>query len=411
VSSTTPTPISLQSSKVPESLAVVSHPRIASIDSLRGLVMVIMALDHVRDFFTNATFNPLDLAQTTPALFLTRWITHLCAPVFVLLAGTGAYLYGAQGRSKLEVARFLFTRGLFLVILEFTVIHLGWNLSLDYRFILAQVIWMLGWSMVALAALIFLPMWMLVAIAVFMVGGHNLLDGLMADNLGIPRWLWMILHQPGPIEITPERQFFVLYPLVPWIGVMATGYALGQVFLRPPQERQRWLLGLGLGLTLAFILLRWLNGYGDPRPWLPQSSSVLTFLSFINTEKYPPSLLFLLMTLGPGLILLAVFDRLEMAGLLARPLIIFGQVPLFYYALHLILIHLLAVIFSYIRYGQATWLFGADWIFRFGVPEDYGYELPFVYLIWLGVVAILYLACLWFASVKRRQKESWLSYL
>jgi uncharacterized membrane protein len=378
---------------------------------LRGSVILLMALDHVRDFFSNAFYHPLDLAQTSTALFFTRWITHICAPVFILLAGIGAFLYGSQGRTKAEVSRYLLVRGFFLIVVEFTLVHFGWFFNLKYPFILAQVIWAIGWSMVALAGLVFLPIKVIGLIGIVMIAGHNLLDGLRIDGSGAWGALWIVLHQGGPVELGSGRQLFILYPLIPWIGVMASGYAMGPLLLRPPQERRRWLLGLGLTLTLAFIILRWVNLYGDPRPWAGQANLLLTFLSFINTEKYPPSLLFLLMTLGPALMLLAAFDRLQEPGPLARPLIVFGRVPLFFYVLHLALIHLVAVIFSSIRYGQAAWLFGTDWMFKFGLPDGYGYELPFVYLIWLGVLIVLYPACFWFGTVKQRRKEFWLSYL
>jgi len=371
-----------------------------------------MALDHTRDFFSNAFFNPLDLAQTTPALFFTRWITHFCAPVFVLLAGVGVYLYGARGRKNIEVASFLFTRGLLLIVLEFTLVHFGWFFNFDYHFLLAQVIWMIGWSMVILAGLILLrlPLWAMASLGILMIVGHNLLDNLSADEFGPFRWIWVILHQPNIIEFAPGRQMLAFYPLVPWIGVMAVGYALGSSFLYPPSIRQKWLVGLGLVLTFAFFILRWVNFYGDPQPWTSQSSALLTFLSFINTDKYPPSLLFLLMTLSPALLLLAIFERVNIDNPFARAFIIFGQVPLFYYVLHLTVIHAVAVMFSYARYGDASWLFGTDWMFRVALPEGYGYGLPVVYLVWLGVVILLYPACYWFAKLKKRSRSGWLSY-
>jgi uncharacterized membrane protein len=395
-----------------ESSAEATPQRFASIDLLRGIVMVLMALDHTRDFFSNAFFNPLDLGQTTPALFFTRWITHYCAPIFVLLAGIGTYLYGARGRTHAEVARFLFTRGLLLIVLEFTLVHFGWFFAFDYHFLLAQVIWMIGWSMVVLAGLVLLrlPLWAMAALGIVMIAGHNILDAVSADQFGSLRWLWVILHQPDLIALGPGRGMLAFYPLVPWIGVMAIGYALGDLFLYPPLLRQNWLVGLGLATTLAFIVLRWINLYGDPQPWTPQGGALFTFLSFVNTDKYPPSLLFLLMTLGPALLLLALLERINTANALARALIIFGQVPLFYYALHLIVIHAAAILFSYARYGEASWLFGTDWMFRAGLPEAYGYGLPVVYLVWLGVVILLYPICYWFASVKKRARSPWLSY-
>lgn len=412
MSSTTISAPATRESLKAESFAEALPRRLASVDLLRGIVMVLMALDHTRDFFSNAFFNPLDLALTTPALFFTRWITHLCAPVFVLLAGVGAYLYGARGRSNVDVARFLFTRGLLLIVLEFTLVHFGWFFSFDYHFLLAQVIWMIGWSMIALAGLILLrlPLWAMAAMGILMIAGHNFLDPMSADAFGSLRWLWIILHQPNMIELAPGRGMLAFYPLVPWIGVIAVGYALGNLFLYPPPVKQKWLLGLGLAMILVFILLRWINLYGDPQPWTPQRSALFTFLSFINTDKYPPSLLFLLMTLGPALILLALFDRAKIDNSFARALMVFGQVPLFYYVLHLIVIHALAVLFSYARYGDASWLFGTGWMFRASLPEDYGYGLPIVYLVWLGVVILLYPICYWYAGFKKRSLPGWLSY-
>jgi uncharacterized membrane protein len=386
-------------------------PRLKSIDILRGLVMVLMALDHVRDFFSNALFDPLNLALTTPALFFTRWITHLCAPVFIFLAGMGAFLYGSHGRTKAEAARFLLIRGLILIVLEFTLVHFGWFFNFEYHFVLAQVIWTIGWSMVALAGLIFLPTRIIGGIGLVMITGHNLFDRVIVDDSGLLEALWIVLHLGGPIQIGPDRELFVLYPLIPWIGVMAAGYALGPLLLHPHAERRRWLLGLWLGLTLIFFALRWTNLYGDPRPWMGQPGLLLTFLSFINTEKYPPSLLFLLMTLGPALLLLAALDRPKQSGPLARALIVFGRAPLFFYVLHLALIHLVAVIFSMVRYGHAIWLIGTGWMFKSGLPGGYGYELPIVYLIWAGVVIILFPACLWFGKIKRLGHETWWSYL
>jgi len=387
-------------------------PRLPAVDILRGLVMVLMALDHTRDFFTNAFFNPLDLTQTTPGLFFTRWITHFCAPVFVLLSGASAYLYRVHGRTQAEAGRFLFVRGLLLVALEFTVVHFGWFFSFDDHFLLAQVIWMIGWSMVALSGLLILrlPLWALTILSVLIIAGHNLLDHFSADAFGPLRWLWIFLHEPDTIEFAADWQILAFYPLVPWIGVMAVGYALGSLLQQPAATRQTWLLALGLAATLAFIVLRCINVYGDPQLWRPYTSTLLTFLSFINTDKYPPSLLFLLMTLGPALCLLAVLDRMSTGTPLTSGLLVFGRVPLFYYVLHLIVIHAVAVVFAYARYGRAAWLFGTEWMFRVGLPDDYGYGLPVVYLVWLGVVSLLYPACAWFARLKQSNSARWLSY-
>jgi len=286
-----------------------SAERLPALDQLRGLVMILMALDHTRDFFASAPFDPLDLAATTPAYFLTRWVTHFCAPVFVLLAGLGAYLYGSRGRTCAQVSRFLLLRGLLLIVLELTVVNFGWHFDEQPGFYLLQVIWALGWSMLALAGLVWLPVWAVGAVGALMIVGHNLLDSFRSPPLGLPDWLWTILHVPGNLYVRGGAQVFVLYPLVPWIGVMALGYALGPLFLRPAPERHRWLIALGLALSLAFILLRLINRYGDPLPWEPQRTALWAVFAFLNAEKYPPSLDFLLMTLGPALLLLAWLDR------------------------------------------------------------------------------------------------------
>jgi uncharacterized membrane protein len=381
--------------------------RLDSLDLLRGLVMVVMALDHVRDFLHYATrlFDPTDLSRVDAALFLTRWVTHFCAPVFVFLAGTSAFLYGSRRKTKGELSRFLLTRGLWLVFLELTVIRLAWTFDPTYRITPGQVIWAIGWSMITLSALVYLPVWAVTTFGVAMVALHNLLDPLTSASFGTLDWLWAILHTGEPLEPFAGRQFIPLYPLIPWIGVMAAGYGFGRVFLLEGERRRRLLLRLGVGLTLAFVILRALNFYGDPRPWAVQGSGLYTFFSFINTQKYPPSLLFLLMTLGPMMLALRLFER--DTGTAFRPFITFGRVPLFYYVLHLYLIQLLAVLFAIARYGpQIKEAFAGG-----QPPPDYGYGLWVVYGVWIGVVAILYLPCRWFAELKRRRSAPWLSYL
>ena len=394
-----------------ESLGV--RARLDSVDLLRGLVMVVMALDHVRDYFHSGSFlfDPLDLRQTTPALFFTRWITHFCAPIFVFLAGTGAFLSTARGKTRGELARFLLTRGLWLILLEVTLIRFGWFFNFDYNFTLLQVIWALGCSMIALAGLIYLPPWVVGAFGVTLIATHNLFDAVRAESLGSFAWLWSILHQPNFLQPRAGVGVFAAYPLVPWVGVMAAGYAFGKLLLLEPDRRRRLLWRLGVGLTLLFVVLRVTNLYGDPRPWGVQGSALYTLLSFVNCAKYPPSLLFLLMTLGPAIILLALFDR-GAGGKLARPFVVFGRVPMFYYVLHIFLIHALAGAFAFARYGDAVWDFltpptdgGTQ------RPQGYGYGLPAVYLVWLAVVLLLYPACRWFAGVKRRNRSQWLSYL
>jgi uncharacterized membrane protein len=389
--------------------------RLCSIDMLRGLVMILMALDHVRDFFSNAySFDPTDLTQTNAALFSTRWITHFCAPVFVFLAGTGAFLSAARGKTRKHLAGFLLSRGFWLVFIDLFVIHtFGWWFNFDYHLLYGDVLWALGWSMVAMAGLVFLPTRLISAVGISMIAVHNIFDGLQADSFGSFRWLWALLHSGDILEPLPGVHFIPGYPLVPWIGVMAAGYGFGAMMLRPPDKRRRDLLVLGIGLTVVFLAVRALNLYGDPHSWSVHKTTTLTLLSFINCEKYPPSLLYLLMTLGPAIAALALFERIPTS--ISRPLVTLGRVPLFYYFLHLVLIHALAVGFAYIRYGQAPWMFKnpslpvSAAVLPF--PQGYGYSLATVYVIWLGVVLILYPACRWFASVKARRRELWLSYL
>ena len=295
---TAPTRPSIDEHSVPRPGA--PRARHDAVDFLRGAVMVLMALDHARDFFAGFREGLTDPATTTPALFFTRWVTHFCAPVFVLLAGTGAFLSKSGGRSTASLSRFLWTRGLWLVLLEMTVVRLGWLFDLTYAFSILQVIWAIGWSMVVLAALVYLPVAAIGALGVAMMLTHDLLDGVGA-TWGL---LWDVLHQPAMLEWMPQHQVRIAYPLIPWVGVMAAGYAFGAMLTRPPDEKRRLLLRLGLSLITAFVVIRAVNHYGDPHPWSPQRSPLYTLLSFLNCEKYPPSLDYLLMTLGPALVVL-----------------------------------------------------------------------------------------------------------
>ena len=394
--------------------SVNGRERLYSVDMLRGLVMVIMALDHSRDFFSSAyTFDPTDLTQTNAALFSTRWITHFCAPVFVFLAGTGAFLSTSRGKTKKEMSVFLLSRGLWLVFLDLFVVHaFGWWFNFDYHLFYGDVLWALGWSMVAMAGLVFLPVWAITSLGIGMVAFHNLLDPVHAEIFGSFRWLWAVLHSGDILQPLPGVHFVPGYPLVPWIGVMAAGYGFGTLLLRPQYERRKWLLGLGAGLTLAFIVIRTTNFYGDPRAWGTQQTGLFTVFSFLNCEKYPPSLLYLLMTLGPAILVLLLCERISHP--LSRPLVTLGRVPLFFYLLHLAVLHAAAVAFAYARYGQADWMFKNVTVPSVSVlpyPQGYGYGLVMVYAAWIGVVLILYPACQWFAGVKRRRTEAWLSYL
>ena len=401
-----------------------TRSRIDSIDLLRGIVMVIMILDHTRDFVHNAAFrlDPLDLSQTNTLLFLTRWITHFCAPTFVFLAGTGAYLQLARGKSKSELSRFLITRGLWLIVLELTVVRLGASFSFDPRLLaFLQVIWVIGVSMIVLAALIHLPLKVIAAFGVAMIALHNLLDKFPVQGWrgpgspvpGIGAKLWMILHQPGvfPIAEFPSPIVLALYPLIPWIGVVAAGYAFGAFYQMEKARRRRWLVTIGLSAIFLFIIVRVTNLYGDPSEWSRQKNMTFTMLSFVNTTKYPPSLLFLLMTLGPAILALAWFESKKTSpGALRSAFVTFGRVPLFFYLLQWYTAHGISVLL-HLAFGKPVrQLFQTpiDWD---NTPPGAGFNLGVVYVCWIVGVLLLYPLCRWFAGVRQRRRDWWLSYL
>ena len=384
--------------------------------------MVLMMLDHTRDFVHNAQFDPLDLSQTNVALFFTRWITHYCAPVFVFLAGTGAYLQLSRGKSKSELSRFLVTRGIWLIVLEVTLVRLGVTFSFDVRMLaFLQVIWVIGVSMIVLGALIYLPVKVVGAFGLAMIAFHNLLDGFRVTGWrgpdtpvpGLGGKLWMLLHQafePFPIVGFPSPVVIVIYPLVPWVGVMAAGYAFGRLYELDAQRRRRLLLLIGGTATALFVALRAINLYGDPAEWSTQKNPLFTLLSFVNTTKYPPSLLFLLMTLGPSILALAAFERGDGKSWLREFFVTFGRVPLFFYLLQWPTAHLISLVL-HLAFGKPTaWLFQTpiDWVN--GLPAK-GFNLGVVYLCWIGGVLLLYPLCKWFAALKQRRKDWWLSYL
>jgi uncharacterized membrane protein len=386
--------------------AIPTRFRVESVDVVRGVIMVLMALDHTRDFFGQTSFSPTDPTQTTIPLFFTRWVTHFCAPVFFLLTGTGAYL-SLRKKTKAELSKFLFSRGLWLIFLEITLFRcLGLQFNFDYHLTLLDVLWALGWAMIVLSALVHLPASVVTAFGVVMIAGHNLLDPIRSSNP-----VWSILHSLNFIVANPQHSVFVAYVLIPWVGVTAVGYGLGQIYTWASDRRRTFLLRSGLGVTAAFVILRGINIYGDPLRCTTQKSAAFTALSFLNTSKYPPSLLFLLMTLGPALIFLWAVDGGTPQWL--RPALVLGKVPMFYYLLHFPLIHLLAVGVCYARYGQAHWMFESPTIAQFPVttPPGWGYPLPVVYLIWFCVVLALYPLCRWFAGLKQRRNDAWLSYL
>ena len=379
-------------------------PRLDSVDLLRGIIMVVMALDHVRDFFTNVDFEPLDLDRTNPLLFMTRWITHYCAPNFIFLAGTGAFLGAARGKSKPDLSRFLWTRGLWLILLDMTVIRFSWAFNWDFTFNFMMILWPIGFAMIVLAGLVYVPAHLVGFMGVAIVALHNLLDQIQPETFGALSGLWKILFSKGTIQFGPNVKFIVMYPLVPWLGVMAAGYGFGTLFRLERDRRRPLLLKLGLGLCGLFVILRTINMYGDMKPWVHQKTALLTFLSFLDCTKYPPSLLYALMTIGPGIVFISLADR--PLGRLAQPFITFGRVPMFYYLLHAPLIHLLAVAFAWPNYQVPMGSF-------LGTPHviGYGYGLGLVYAVWILAVLLLYPACRWFADLKRRRKDVWLSYL
>lgn len=390
------------------SAAPAPTPRIESVDLLRGIIMVVMALDHTRDFFHAGAIagqNPLDLTSTTPILFFTRWITHFCAPNFSFLAGTGVFLAASRGKPKGELAWFLLTRGAWLIFLELTLLMwFGWDFEVHLTRFTFATLWALGWSMIVLSALVRLPVWAITTFGLALVVGHNALDRITPASFGENAWIWNVLHVSGKFTTT-HFSFEAFYPLIPWIGVMAAGYGLGSVYRWEAEARKRFLLRLGVGAVVAFVVLRFSNVYGNLLPWTQQSTALFTVLSFLDCTKYPPSLCYLLMTIGPGLIALSLLER--PTPRIMRPFLVYGRVPFFYYVLHIPLIHALAVI--------VHWLtgLGAGGLHKnLGpVPPDTGFGLPIVYLVWICVVVGLYPACRWFADLKRRRREAWLSYL
>jgi uncharacterized membrane protein len=343
-------------------------------------------------------------------------VTHYCAPVFAFLAGTGAFLGTRRGKTLQQVSRFFLTRGLWLVLLELTVVDFAWGFV---PWAHGGVIWILGWSMVVMALVVRLPVRWIAVLGLGMIATHNLLDGINPASFGRLWWLWVLVHTPGRIPVG-DFAFSVRYVLIPWVGVMATGFVFGSLLLRP--DRRKWILRVGIVATMMFFVLRGINLYGNgiagltfgyPRsagPWSIQPTFSLTVISFFNTLKYPPSLDYLLMTLGPALILLGLLDRVKAERGLARILLVFGRVPLFYYVLHLYLLHVMAILVA-IAFRQPIWhgTVIADFAQR---PAGYGHGLPFIYAMWILAVAILYLPCRWFMELRSRRRDwTWLSYL
>ncbi|MEE9364967.1 MAG: heparan-alpha-glucosaminide N-acetyltransferase domain-containing protein [Cellulophaga sp.] len=387
--------------------------RITSIDVLRGIVMVIMALDHVRDYFHFGSFfvDPTDMNTTTPILFFTRFITHFCAPVFIFLAGTAAFLYGSK-KTKLELFKFLFTRGLWLIFLEFTLNNFIWTFDLSYSFPVSQVIWAIGFSMLCLAPLIYIPRKLILLIGVVIVSGHNLLDGVIVEGSSVSSIIWYLLHQNKFLPINDSFAFYFYYPVIPWIGLILLGYCFGALYHKDynAETRKKWLLRLGIGSLGLFFVLRGINVYGDLVPWSIQKDLSYTVLSFFNITKYPPSLIFLLMTMGPSLLLLHLLESKK--NRITNFFLVFGKVPLFYYFLHVFVIHLLAMIIHVLLGGYWKDLILTGASFMNATLSTYGYPLWIVYIAWISIVLLLYPICKKYMIYKANNRSKWwLKYL
>jgi uncharacterized membrane protein len=378
--------------------------RLTAIDAVRGTVMVVMALDHVRDFVHAGamSFQPEDLARTTPTLFMTRWVTHVCAPAFVFLAGIAVHRR-LRRKGRASVSRYLLTRGLSLIIIELTLLRF----ALNFRFSsqdpwLLLVLCAIGVSMMILGALVFLPPAAVGAFGLAVVTLHNLFDGVRAVDLGAWSPLWLLAHQQGVFTVG-RQAVVVAYPILPWAGVMALGFAAGALYDLDPRRRRRLLVSSGLALVSMFLTLRAWNQYGDPQPWLSQPTALFSILSFLRTTKYPPSLAFLLMTLGPVLLALAWFERRSLRP--EHPLAVIGRVPLFYYVGHFLLAHLVTSIMVWRRYGDASLAFFSGPFPSMGgprqaFPPDFGWPLWVVYIAWLVVVLAMYPLCLQYARFR-----------
>ena len=380
-------------------IAVAEPARISSIDIVRGAVMVLMAIDHVR------VYSGLPAGGPTAGIFFTRWVTHFCAPAFIFLAGTSAYMYAQRHR---DLTRLLVTRGLWLILLELTILRVAWTFNLEFTtYNMAGVIWVIGWCMIALALLAHLPLKAVAAFGVIVIAGHNVIDLIPTLSATLMQssfsGLWKIVYfgfAAGPVA---GVELWVLYSFVPWVGVIAAGYAFGAVLTLESGRRRRTCLAIGLGALALFLVLRGLNLYGDPRPWR-------TGLEFLNATKYPASLSFLLMTLGPTIAVVPLIENAR--GAVARWLTVFGRVPFFYYVLHIPLIHVLAVIVSRIRMGEVSgWLFANHPMAPPPPPEGYTWSLPLLYLVWAIAVVMLYGACRWYAGLKARRSDWWMKFV
>jgi len=407
--------VSIQNSS--QQIATKVAPRVAAVDMVRGLVMVLMALDHTRDFICNIPFEPENIDQTWGFYFLVRWVTHLCAPAFFLLAGAGAYLYGRR-HSPGDLQKFLVSRGIWLVVLEFTIIGFAWTFHPGWG--MFGVICCLGLSMILLAAFVRLPRALVMAVALMVIATHDLFDGLKPAAFHAGQWLLFVLHRSGRAHFG-EVSLFVLFPLIPWCAVTLLGFSMGSLFEGNSASSRRTLLWTGAGSLVLFAVLRFTNIYGNPSAaiahstpgdWHRMPTVSKTIILFFDVEKYPPSLQFLLMTLGVIFILLAMAGA-GTWGWFGRVLETYGRVPLFYYILHLYVIHLAAILLGFLTHQPVRWLFHGGFFLNYppdGAPP-YGHGLAVVCAMWIGVVVLLYFPCRWFARVKREHPDSLLKYL
>ncbi len=383
--------------------------RIRSIDLLRGIVIIIMALDHVRIFFGFGTFFafPANASTTTPLLFFTRWITHFCAPVFIFLAGISAFLYGTRRKSIKALSWFLFTRGIWLLFVELIFVNFAWTFDITLSYHILQVIWAIGLCMIYLAGIVFLPRYIILAIGIIFVFSHNLLDPIQAGGKSVIDLIWYTLHQQKLVLLGSDSAVNFVYPILPWIGLMALGYIFGTLYQKDfkAQKRRKWLLYVGISSTLLFIVFRLLNIYGDSTNWSVQKSLISSVMSFFNPTKYPPSLLFLLMTMGPSLILLSIIEHSK--NRLTNKIIIFGRVPLFFYVIHLYIIHILAIVVMILSGRNWSDYILTKQVFFSESIANFGFGLLYVYLVWVIVILIMFPLCKWYDRYKTNNREKW----
>lgn len=392
---------------------IQQNRRIESIDLLRGIVIIIMTLDHVRDFFHADAylFDPTDLSKTNPLLFLTRIITHYCAPIFIFLAGTSAYQVG-QKKGISGLSSYLLKRGIWLIILELTVMNIAWFFNPNFGIISFQVIGAIGLSMVLLSAIVYLPMPWIIAGSLIMIFGHNLLDGITIKEDNFQAFIWSLIHQQRMFNWIPDHVIYIGYPVVPWVGVMALGYAFGVIYTAKfkAEERRKILLTYGWLSIVLFIIIRSTNLYGDTRLWDTHASGINLLLSFINVSKYPPSLLYILLTIGPALLLLAFLENAK--GVFWNKILVYGKVSMFYYILHIYIIHTLAMLAASLTGFGADAMVLNTWVYMSPRLQGYGFSLSFVYLLWIVIVVATYPICRWYGAYKNRhQGYWWLSYV